>query len=449
MTSRNLPPGPSKSSLIQALQLARTPYAVLADNQARYGDLFAMRIWGWGDFVVASDPDDIKKIFTAPPAVLSAGRARWMLDPVFGRKSLLTRDGSEHAWQRRFLMPYFHRENLKKGQQIAIDATYDAMSRWPARADISMAGDLASITTDVLIKKFLGFDQPEESESVKTVLLDFLKESRQAAVFNIPALINMNVGPWRRYHKARRRMDELLYKEIAERRERPRPVENDIITALHQAEKNDGEPLSDSVVRDIVVMLLGSGQETVAYTLAWVLEAILSHREVVDRIRGEIDRATAGDRLAVPHLEQLPYLHAAVTEAMRLYPINPIIPRLVLQPGFTVGGYELPVGTHVAGNSYGAQRRAATYSDPLAFRPERFLGDARPDIYTWLPFGGGARKCIAATYVMYEVPAIVATLLTHPDLRLRADRVQPGVSARDMVAPAGGTVVSTAPARPR
>lgn len=154
----------------------------------------------------------------------------------------------------------------------------------------------------------------------------------------------MPLGPWRHYRRTRDRLDAYL--------------------------------------RDIIVVVLGSGAETVAYSSAWAAETILAHRDVTERIRCELQRVAGGAPLSVEQLPRLRYLEAAVVEAMRLRPINPIVPRRVLEPGFSVAAFALPAGTYIAANGFGAQHRAESYPDPARFRPERWL-DSRPGHCAW------------------------------------------------------------------
>ncbi|MGW1074828.1 cytochrome P450 [Streptomyces sp. NPDC002537] len=442
-TRRRLPPGPAAPALVQSVRFLRDPYAMLAGQHARFGDAFTLRLAGMGALVMVSDPEGIRNIVAAPPDVLAAGRARGILDVIYGTRSLLTRDGGEQAWQRRFLTPLFHRLHVAHGQQLALEATRAAMATWPADRPFPLVPRLMSITTDVLIRKFLKADR-DESLRVKELLHAFIDAAHHPLVFHLPQFPpTLAVGPWRRYHRARDRLDTCLRELCAARRASPCPTDDDLVTALLRADRPDGAPLDDDTLRDILVVVLGSGAETTAYSLAWTMEAVLAHQETADRARTELRRVTGGSPLTVDHLPRLPYLTAAVTEALRLYPINPIVPRRVLGPGFTVAGFPLPAGAHVAVNGFGAHRRAAAHPDPRRFRPERWL-DKGPAPCTWVPFGVGARKCVAAHFALNELQAMAASLLLDGGLRLATPAVGPGRLVGDMVVPSEGTVVTFA-----
>ncbi|MEU5424870.1 cytochrome P450 [Streptomyces olivoreticuli] len=443
-TRCRLPPGPTAPTPVQSVRFLRDPYAMLAAQHTRFGDAFTLRLAGMGALVMVSDPEGIRNIVAAPPDVLAAGRARGILDVIYGTRSLLTRDGDEQAWQRRFLMPLFHRSHVTHGQRLALEATREAMATWPTDRPFPLVPRLMSITTDVLTQKFLKADR-DESLRVKELLHAFIDAAHRPLAFHLPQFPSkVAVGPWRRYGHARDRLDTCLRELCATRRAFPCTTDGDLVTALLRADRPNGAPLDDDTLRDILVVVLGSGAETVTYSLAWVMEAVLAHRETADRARAELRDVTEGCPLGVDHLPRLPYLTAAVTEALRLYPINPIVPRRVLGPGFAVAGFSLPAGVHVAVNGFGAHRRAVAYPDPCRFRPERWL-DKRPAPYTWVPFGGGARKCIAAYFALNELQAMAASLLLAEDLSLVTPVVGPGRLLGDMVVPSEGTVVTFTP----
>jgi cytochrome P450 len=203
-----------------------------------------------------------------------------------------------------------------------------------------------------------------------------------------------------------------------------------------------GEPLDPIEQRDIVVAVVGAGHETTSIALSWAFEYISAHPQVEARLRDEIATATGGAELAAEHLDEMDYLDAVIKESMRLSPLNPVIPRLVARnEAIEVGNYVVPPGVHVVANGYSAHRRAESYPDPDAFRPQRFLDAGRPDHYAWLPFGGGARKCIGASFAEYEMKAVLAELFNGTTPKPLRAGVQQERCIGDMAAPGGGTVV--------
>jgi cytochrome P450 len=422
---------------VQSLRLLRKPYRCLGDCTARYGSVFTLDIIGFGKFVLVSEPDDIRKVFNE---ALFAGEARKMLRPIFGRNSLLVNDGDEAKWQRRFLMPHFQRDgNLIPAQQAAIAITRNCRAKWPQLQDFSLYERFEDIAMQVIIERFFGMPHgSDKADFFARLLLDFVHAAHTSPVFHFPALIDrLDAGPWRRYRTLRVRLDQAIHAELATRG----PDDTDVF-GMVRAALRQGEPLDPIEQRDIVVAVVGAGHETTSIALSWAFEYIAAHPQVEARLRDEIATATGRAELAAEHLDKLDYLDAVIKESMRLSPLNPVIPRLVARDEtIEVSNYVVPPGVHVAANSYSAHRRAETYPDPNVFRPERFLGAARPDHYEWLPFGGGARKCIGASFAEYEMKAVLAELFSGTTPRPLRAGVQRECCVGDMAAPAGGTVV--------
>lgn len=435
---RDLPPGPAAPAIVQSVRLLRAPYRFLDACAARFGDMFTLNLTGFGRFVLVSDPEAVRRVFVAEPDVLVAGKARAMLEPIFGQRSIMVLDGPEHSWQRRFLMPHFHRDNLLLGQAAAIEAARREIRSWPRGAAFPLYPRLESIATDVIIERFLGLGGHARAAAVKRLLLDFLRAAHASPVFHLPALVgHLNVGPWRRFRRLRRELDDVLSEEMAARVPGAGGAPGrDLFTLFAGATEDAGRTIGETEMRDVVVSVIVAGHETVAIALAWALELILSHPGVEGELRAEIARVTGGERVRPEHLEGLTFLDAVIMESMRLRPINPIIPRLVTVP-MELGGRVIPAGVHVAANSYGAHHRAASFPDPAAFRPRRFL-DGRPDQFAWIPFGGGARKCIGMAFAQHEMKAVLATVLSECAPRLIPVRTRRETSVGDMAAPAGG-----------
>ncbi|GHE29786.1 putative cytochrome P450 135B1 [Streptosporangium violaceochromogenes] len=435
---RGLPPGPAAPAIVQSVRLLRAPYRFLDACAARFGDMFTLNLIGFGRFVLVSDPEAVRRVFVAGPDVLVAGKARAMLEPIFGQRSIMVLDGPEHSRQRRFLMPHLHRDSLPLGQAAAIEAARREIRSWPRGVTFPLYPRLESIATDVIIERFLGLDGHARGAEVKGLLLDFLRAAHAFPVFHLPSLVGrLDVGPWRRFRRLRRKLDGVLYEEMAARAPGARDAPGrDLFTLFAGAQEDSGRTAGVAETRDVVVSVIVAGHETVAIALAWALELILSHPDVEGELRAEIGRVTGGEGVRPEHLEGMTFLDAVIMESMRLRPINPIIPRLVTVP-MELGGRVIPAGVHVAANSHGAHRRAASFPDPAAFRPQRFL-HGRPDPFAWIPFGGGARKCIGMAFAQNEMKAVLATVLSECAPRLVPARTRRETSVGDMAAPSGG-----------
>ncbi|MFI0915327.1 cytochrome P450 [Streptomyces abikoensis] len=437
---RVLPPGPAVPAIVQSLRLLRSPYGFLAACTDRYGEAFTLRISGFGTFVVVSGPESVRRLFTAKPDVLAAGQARSMLEPIFGRRSLLVMDGPLAGWQRRFLMPHFRgEENLMRARRASMAAARRDIRSWPRESGFPLYPRFESMTMDVIIECFLGLDvEQDRATRLKKLLLDFMHAAHASAVFHVPALIGrVDIGPWRRYRRLREEVDDALADETAARRVAPAHTTGDILGLLRRARRD--EPIDQEETRDIVIAVIGAGHETVSIALAWAIRFILAHPLVEERVRAELEQATGGDELEERHLRQLTYLDAVIAESMRLAPLNPLIPRMVKRP-VEIAGYVVPPGVHVAVNSLSLHRDPAAFPGPCAFRPERFL-DAQAGRFAWVPFGEGARKCIGASFAEHEMKAILAVIMREFPLELLCEGGQGVVTIGDMAAPKGGTRV--------
>jgi cytochrome P450 len=236
--------------------------------------------------------------------------------------------------------------------------------------------------------------------------------------------------------------DALLMAEIAARRDAPdAAARGDILSLLLQARHEDGAPMTDAELRDELITLLVAGHETTATALAWAFQLILERDDVRARLEAELEEAAAqgGGRIDPARLAGLEYLDAVVKETLRLRPILPIVVRLAKAP-VTVGGWTIPAGVRLAPCIYLAHRRPESYPEPDRFRPERFLG-AKVDPYTWLPFGGGIRRCIGIHFALFEMKVVLATVFSSARLRL-APGPAPTIRRRGItLAPSNGTRV--------
>jgi cytochrome P450 family 135 len=237
-------------------------------------------------------------------------------------------------------------------------------------------------------------------------------------------------SPWGQFRKRVREADVAIYEEIRARKADPAAAERgDVISLLLQARDEDGQPLSDQEMRDELVTLLVAGHETTATSLAWTLERIVHHPEVLARLEEEPD----GD-----------YIDAVLKESLRLRPVIPAVARKLMEP-VELGGYHLPAGVFVVPSIYLTQRRPDIYPDPLAFKPERFIENP-PSNTEYLPFGGGVRRCLGASFAQFEMKIVLQAVLE--SARLRApDATGERITRRSITfAPSSGGRIVASPA---
>jgi cytochrome P450 len=411
---RGLPPGPPFPRAVQTAVWFRNAQRVLATCRARYGHTFQLQIAYEGTWVFVTRPDDVKKVFTADPKHLHAGEANRILYPVVGPNSLLLLDEDEHLEHRRLLLPPLHGKRMKEYGDSMVDIAAAEIETWPLGTPYKLRPRMQAVTLEIILRTVFGVREGERLEALRTELrrlLDVVTNPRQA-LFLIalgPEKI-ANFGPFRRILDG---VDRLIYEEIAAHREAGDLDEReDILSLMLQARHEDGSPMSDRELRDELVTLLVAGHETTANALAWAVERLVRHPAKMARLTEEV---AAGDDA---------YLKAVVQETLRLRPVISLVNRTLKAP-FEVAGYELPEGVKVAPCIYLVHRDPEIYPDPDAFLPERFI-DNPPGTYTWIPFGGGTRRCIGGAFAQFEMEVVLRELVRRRTLsptRRRDERV--------------------------
>jgi cytochrome P450 len=394
-----LPPGPRLPRAVQTAVWFRRAQSVLDACRARYGHTFTLRIAYEGTWVFVTRPEDIKAVFTADPAHLHAGEANRILLPVVGQHSLLLLDEDAHLEHRKLLLPSFHGKRMKAYGESMAEIAAAEIERWPLGEPYKLRPRMQAMTLEIILRTVFGVREGERLEALRAELrrlLDIVTNPRQA-LFLIalgPERIR-NFGPFKRDIA---RIDRLIHAEIAERRRAEDLAEReDILSLMLQARHEDGSPMSDEELRDELVTLLVAGHETTANALAWAVERLVRHPQKLARLTEEV---AAGDE---------EYLTAVVQETLRLRPVISLVNRSLKAP-FEVAGYELPEGVKVAPCIYLVHRDPEIYPEPDRFRPERFL-ETPPGTYTWIPFGGGMRRCLGGAFAQFEMQVVLRELV--------------------------------------
>jgi cytochrome P450 len=373
----------------------------------RVGDYFTLRPAPGREIVVTADPDAVKQVFTGDPAVLHAGEANIILGPLLGQRSVLLLDGREHLRQRKLMLPSFHGERMRLYARAMEEAAEWHVFGWPRHGrEFAVLPSMQEITLDVIMRVVFGVSDQRTAERLARPLraiLDMLTSR-----LTVLGLMLMSAGgdprtrgPWRRVQALRAEADALIYDQIRARRRDPQAdARTDVLSLLLAARDENGEPLTDLELRDELMTLLVAGHETTATAMSWTLERVVRHPVVLERLRDEPD----GD-----------YLDAVIKETLRLRPVVPAVARKLLEP-MEFGGWLLPAGVHIAPSIYLLHRRPDLYPDPLAFKPERFL--ERPaGTYEWIPFGGGIRRCLGASFALMEMRVVLSHVFRSVALR--------------------------------
>ena len=398
-----LPPGPRLPATLVTLAWAVAPTWVMDRCFKRFGETFTITFAPSGrKLVMISDPDAVKTVFTAPPDIAPSAAGASPVAPIMGPSSVITLIGPEHMRQRKLLLPPFHGERMREYEDVIVDATKHSMAQWPLGRPMRLAQRTRAITLEVILRAVFGVEA-ERMDPMRDAIRGLL-EPVQGPALLLSALRRPTLErPTGALGDALDRLDSVIYQEIARRREQSDLGERtDILSLLLLARDESGEPMTDSELRDELVTLLLAGHETTATAVAWAIERLVRHPEKLSRLVAEVD-AEEGDE----------YMQAVVSETLRVRPVVPFVVRMLTEP-LTVGGHELPAGARVVPSIYLVNRNPRIYEAPGEFRPERFLeneGGRDVNPYSWIPFGGGIRRCIGASFATLEMKLIMRTVL--------------------------------------
>jgi cytochrome P450 len=423
-----LPPGPRAHGVLQALRMHRDPLGYAMAVHRRWGEPFTMSSPGFGTSVMFSSPDLIQQIVAGDPSVFHAGLANRPLRPILGRWSLLTLDRAPHMRQRKLLLPPFHGERLRAYAGLIAELAEREVASWPVGTTFTLQPRMEALTLDVILHVVFGIADESRRDELRRLLPPLVSSARRLVFWG--AVVHRDVGPVRpraTFHARRAAVDALLYAEIAERRalsEEQLARRSDILSLLVQAKHEDGTPMGDLEIHDELLTLVMAGHETTATALAWAVDQLQRNPRVLERVRTD-----AGD--------DDEYLEAVCKEVLRIRPVVPVVGRVASEP-VTIGEHELPAGVELAVGILITHHRPDVFPQPDRFRPERFLdGGADVPSYGWLPFGGGVRRCIGASFAQLELSVILRVLARAP-LRLAVRRPEPIRATGVTLVPARG-----------
>jgi cytochrome P450 len=404
-----LPPGPRAPMWLQTMRWWTRPVPMMEDCRARFGRRFTIKLLGTPPFVMLADPVEVKEVFTAPPDVLHPGEGARILQPVVGRNSLILLDEDAHLSQRRLMLPAFHGEQIARLTDVMAQVAGDEVDRWPRDEPIALHPRLQALTLEIILRTVFGLDEGARLERLRSALTEVLAIGTNPASMLPP--LQRDLGPrtpWGRFLRVRDQVDAELYALIDERRA-DEAQGDDVLALLLAARHQDGSPMSADELRDELMTLLVAGHETTASELAFAFERLVRTPAALERLTADV---ASGDGDA--------YLTATVQEVLRRRPVLPLsAPRLVVRE-VEVGGHRYPPGVCLVPNAYLIHHDPAIYPDPYAFRPERFL-DESPGTYTWIPFGGGRRRCLGAAFATAEMKVVLRAVLERSQPRAAGD----------------------------
>jgi cytochrome P450 len=429
----NLPPGPRMASPLQLLALLTRPTVFMERCRARYGTPFTLRLPAQPPIVVIADPDAIKEIFQAPPDVLHPGEGAKILEPIVGRNSVILLDEDAHLAQRKLLLPAFHGERMQRLSGLMSELAERETDNWPQGETIALHPRLQRLTLEIILRAVFGLERGTQLDSLRDLLTRVIAFSQSPlSLLPPPPRPLARLTPMAKFNDLSKQVDKLLYALIDERRQAGAAGE-DVLALLLSATHEDGSPMSPQELRDELMTALVAGHETTASELAWAFEQIARRDDVQSRLHEEIDAGEGDD-----------YLSAVINEILRHRPVLPNAePRLVKQP-IEIGGVLYPRGVFLMAQSYLLHHDPQIYPDPYAFRPERFLeqeGGRSSNRYTWIPFGGGRRRCLGASFALLEMKIALRAVLGRYQLASASKRPERTRMRSITISPAGGSRV--------
>jgi cytochrome P450 len=399
-----LPPGPQWPPLLQSVGLIRFRHRFVPAMHKRYGDVFTVRIMPKGTaLVLFTRPEHTKEIFAGDPEVFHAGKGNAILGPIMGEHSLLLQDSTAHKRARKLLMPAFNGAALHGYESVVTRLAEQEVARWTPGEPFRSLDRMNALTLEVILRVVFGVTDESRLAKLRPLVNRTVDVSPVVLLgWGYPLL--QRFGPWKATVDTQRALDEVMYAEIAERRAAPDLAERGDVLSRLLAVEGEEKP-SDNELRDQLVTLLLAGHETTATALAWTLYEL-----------GRDPRQLARAQRAADAQDGKDHLEAVLKESLRLHPVIPMVARQLMEPA-SIGGIDLPRGTNVGPSILLAHARAENHRDPEVFRPERFL-DGEVATNTWIPFGGGVRRCIGAGFSMMEGVAVLREVLRRYDIAL-------------------------------
>jgi cytochrome P450 family 135 len=430
-SNSKLPAGPPLPTPLQAAIWALRPLELMDRCEARYGEIFTLRIRRGRPWVLLTNPAHVKQVFTRASELMGAGagEANPLLEPLLGPRSVMLLDEPEHMGDRKRLLPSFHGGRMKDYGAMMSEIAEEKVAEWPTGEPFELWPRMQSISMEVVMRSVFDGIAPDRAELLReriAGLTDWINQPRRLAL--LAAFGSRSITANSGFRREMSKLESVVLDEVRLRRARGISAEEeDIFSMLERGHAESGEPASEQKMRDELVTMLSDGPT--ATSLAWVFERLLRYPKKLARLREEVLRDEGGD-----------YLDAVVKETLRLCPAVPLVMRRLIEP-MELGGYTLPAGTIVAPCVYLMHRRGDIYPEPLEFEPERFLGGADAGAYTWIPFGGGVRRCVAASFAQLEIKRVIEVVLRELELRPASEGDEEAARSSVSFAPGGGARV--------
>lgn len=432
--NRSLPPGPRLPTPLQAVGWALRPLPMMDRCHARYGDVFTLRVRRGRPWVFVTRPEHVKQVFTTSAELMrsGAGEANPLLGPLLGPRSVMLQDEPRHLTERRHMLPSFHGGRMQGYGEMMVDVARQEIARWPMGEPFELWPRMQSISLEVVMRTVFDDMDAARRELLRDRLVKltaWVNDQRRLALLAAVGSRSIESNPG--FRKVMGEVEDVVLEEVRWRRANLDPREHeDIFSMLERNYGDAGEPMDEGKARDELVTLLSDGPT--ATSLAWAFERLLRHPDKLARLREEV-WADDGEE----------YLDAVVKEILRLCPAVPVVMRRLVEP-MEIAGYTIPVDTIVAPCIYLMHRHPDIYPHPARFEPERFLENPA-GTYTWIPFGGGVRRCVAVVFAQLEMRQVIKTVLREVDLQAADSRSEGAMRSSVSFAPDGGARVIATP----
>ncbi|WP_280301365.1 cytochrome P450 [Nocardia abscessus] len=395
MPAVRLPDGPSTPPIVQNLQILTGRTRTWRRMHDRYGSAFTIQMPRFGRSVVLADPAEIKALFTAGTDVVDNIDVN--LGEFLGPGSLFALTGAEHRKQRKLLTPPFHGRRLTVYESLVEEETVREMATWPSGQEFATMDSMMRITLNVILRAVFGAEGTE-FEQLRELLPKLVLIGSALAAIPVPKRALGRFGPWARFAAYRRRYDDIVGRLIDRAADDRIDEREDVLAMLLQARYDDGSAMSRGEIADELLTLLTAGHETTATTLSWTIERLRRHPEVLRRLVAEAD--AGGSQLR----------EATLLEVQRVRPVIDATARQVRAESLRLGRWTLPKGQKIVVSIRLMHDNEDLFPNARVFDPDRFVG-VRPGTFSWIPFGGGSRRCIGAAFATMEMNVVLRTLL--------------------------------------
>ena len=415
-----LPNGPKTPSFIQTLKFILNPLAVMDNCTKRYGDVYSLQLKS--PIVVISNPQALQQILTNDTKGFSVpSEANKAFEPLMGKHSVIMASGNPHRRQRKLLMPAFHGDRMRCYGDTINKVTSEIMNRWEVGKNFDVREGMQAITMRVIMQAVFGIYEGSRATELEKLLASMLEaggSSPLKAAFLIFPILQRDLGAkshWGNFLRQKEQIHQLLNEEIEERRANPDDSRTDVLSMLMAARDENGEAMTNAELRDELITLLFAGHETTATALTWALYWIHKLPEVREKLLEELDNLDENPDFN--SIYKLPYLNAVYCETLRIYPVAILLFQRKVETPVSLCGYDFEPGTFLYGSIYSVHQREDLYPEPKKFKPERFL-ERQFSPYEFIPFGGGARRCIGMALAQFEMKLILTNILKNLNLDL-------------------------------